>query len=106
VTAFHWRRVRLDLALAGIADPMSLPTMHTLLDIVERLILESMQSAKPKEDEAKRENFLNRLYMPDPAEMADIAEDAKRAKGSGHKPAPFTEEETEAAFDWSAATMG
>ena len=34
MTAHHWRTVRLKMALAGISDPMALPTAHMLLDLV------------------------------------------------------------------------
>lgn len=95
VAAYHWRRVRSDLALAGMEDPMKLPTMHNLLDLIERMILESMQGSKnPKEDEAKREAFLDKLYRPDPVEVAE-------APNGGYKPPPsgFDEEDVESAFD-------
>lgn len=86
--------------MGGIDDPMSLPSMHILLDMVERLILESMQGSKdPKADENKRNAFLDRLYQPDPQEFLDAI--TSKTTGSGHKPPPpgFSEEETEAAFD-------
>ena len=99
MTAHHWRTVRLKLALAGISDPMALPTAHMLLDLVEHLILESFASNKPAEEEAKRDQFYNALYRPPPETL--------KAMGSGHKPIPagFDPENVDDAFDAAVASL-
>ena len=37
----HWRAVRNKLLCGGIADPMTLPTMHPLLDVIEAMAVEA-----------------------------------------------------------------
>lgn len=99
MTAHHWRIVRLKLALAGIAEPMKLPTSHMLLDLVEHLILESFQSNKPDEDEMNRDQFFNALYRPPKESLSTL--------GSGYKPIPagFDEDAVDAAFDNAVASF-
>jgi hypothetical protein len=93
MTAHHWRTVRLKMLLAGIADPMKLPSMHILLDLVENLVLESFQSTKPEDDKRKREQFQDSLYRPVAQSFKELDE--------GYKPIPagFDPEDTEDAFD-------
>lgn len=99
MTAQHWRTVRLKLALAGIDDPMRLPTMHMLLDMTENLIIESMVSDKPEDDKRQREQFMNDLYRP----VVTTAE--VEGKPKGWIPPPFDpdsdddDDANEAAFD-------
>jgi hypothetical protein len=51
--------VRARLALAGIANPMELPSMHVILDTVEQMLRESCQ------DPIEWERLQTQLYMPD-----------------------------------------
>lgn len=60
----HWRTVRHKLAMAGIADPMRMPSMHPILDVMEDLVLESKISADPDETIRQRKEFIDQLYAP------------------------------------------
>lgn len=93
MTAHHWRTLRLKLTLAGISQPMALPSMHVLLDNTESAILEAMHGDNPKDGETKRSMFIDRLYAPTPESMA--------LNGSDYVPQPegFEPDEVEAAFD-------
>lgn len=94
ITATHWRMVRHKLALAGIAEPMRLPSMHWLLDVTESMVLESMQSNNPDQDRLKRESFLDKLYAP--------TKETIELNGAGYKPIPaafVNPEDVEAQFD-------
>lgn len=92
MTAHHWRTMRLKMVQAGVRDPMSLPTMHILLDATEAAILEGMSTGS--DGEMKRTMFLNKLYSPlsDPTAPREIA-----------APVGFTDDDTEDAFDAFAA---
>jgi hypothetical protein len=93
MTAFNWRTLRPHLLNAGVPDPMALPSMHSLLDVMEQLILESKANSAKDSAEAKRsiEQFYDALYKPD-----RTLPDAGEYKGV--KAAPFTEEESAASF--------
>lgn len=69
MAAHHWRLLRLEFQGAGIDRPMELPSMHILLDRIERIVLESMQTSKPAEDARRRKSFLDKLYQPDPKSL-------------------------------------
>lgn len=93
LTAFHWRTMRLKLTLAGVSDPMNLPSMHVLLDNTESAILEAMLGDNPKDGENKRAMFIDRLYAPTPEALA--------LNGEDYMPQPegFEPDDVEAAFD-------
>lgn len=100
MTAHHWRTVRLKMALAGISDPMALPTAHMLLDLVEHLIVESFHASdKPEQAQAKLDQFYNALYRPPPETL--------KSMGSGHKPIPagFDPDDVDDAFDAAVASL-
>ncbi|QGH80044.1 hypothetical protein SEA_NHAGOS_33 [Gordonia phage NHagos] len=91
ITAEHWRTLRARCASHGLARPLEqLPSLHALLDVTEMAVMESFQGKDPEKD---RKAFLDKLYAPEPA--------ARRAAGTGHKPAPagFDEDAMESAFD-------
>ena len=85
-TAHHWRDVRAKLALAGIPDPLTLPSMHTLLDIVETIAVESMANAR--DGKTKVERFYHALYRP------RVVKGRRLVPPSG-----FSDADTEASFD-------
>lgn len=93
LTAHHWRTMRLKLILAGIPNPMALPSMHVLLDTTESSILEAMHGDNPKDGESKRAMFIDRLYAPTPEALALNGEDYVA------QPDGFEPDEVEAAFD-------
>lgn len=85
MTAFHWRTVRLQLVKAGVENPMEFSTAHILLDMVEELIMESIQPEGTKQadyDEAKqkREDFTKALYQPKVKKLSELPD--------GWKPPP------------------
>lgn len=93
LTAHHWRAIRLKMLLAGIDDPMGLPSMHILLDATENAILESMHGRNAKDSEMKRSMFIDKLYAPTVV--------TRKLNGEKYvaKPEGFAEEEVEASFD-------
>jgi len=64
LTAKHWRDIRTKLAFSGIKDPMSMPTMHALLDATECAVLEAMDGKTAQEMALKRGQFRDQLYAP------------------------------------------
>jgi hypothetical protein len=82
--ASHWREIRARLILAGIADPLSLTSMHQILDVVESVVIEGMGS----NNDIQRYYF--RTYRPEPSELANA----------------FTAEESDASFDAFSAALG
>lgn len=99
MTAHHWRTIRLKFVLAGIADPMALPTMHILLDVMEKTVLESMVTGKATEDEAERRRFLDSLYSP----TGENAAINGATVASGQPPPGFEPDAVEASFAAFAA---
>lgn len=84
VAGHHWRTIRSRLTLAGITDPMRLPSMHVVLDVAESIAVESM--ADGTDDGRKRvEKFLDTLYRPE----------VRETSGTGWRPPPsgFTAEQ-------------
>lgn len=73
------------MIMAGILDPLSLPTMHHLLDVVEMIVIEGMH----RNDDIQR--FYYRTYQPDPDQIAQVG---------------FTEEESEASFTAFSVAIG
>ncbi len=101
LTAHHWRTLRNKLLLVGVSDPMSLRSMHHLLDTTESAVLESIASSHDKDAEFQRNRFIDQLYSP--------ANDTSGINGDKYKavPAGFEPENVEAAFDaFAAATSG
>lgn len=92
MTAHHWRTIRLKLVQSGVHDPMSLRSMHMLLDATEGAILEAMSG--DRDSEMKRTMFLDKLYSPlsDPSSAT-----------ATERPRGFTDDDTEDAFDAFAA---
>ncbi|WP_079618318.1 DUF7240 domain-containing protein [Mycobacteroides abscessus] len=48
----------------GIGDPLEMPSMHQILDITEKLVIESFVSSDHKKDQRDREQFIDSLYRP------------------------------------------
>jgi hypothetical protein len=71
--------------MAGVTDPLALHTMHHVLDVVELMIVEALQT----NDEIQR--FYYRTYQPDPQDMTS---------------AGFSIEETDASFDAFTSALG
>jgi hypothetical protein len=71
--------------MAGITDPLAMPSLHHLLDVTEMVIVESMGSS----NEIQR--FYYRTYKPDPAEI---------------QVASFSVEEQSASFDAFTQALG
>lgn len=91
MTAYHWRTIRQKLLMAGIAQPMTLPSMHVLLDSAEALAVESVTGGdNPAEELA---SLYRRLYGPTP-------------DGPDTVPAGFDPDEMEDAFDAFARVAG
>lgn len=91
-TAVVWREIRRRIHAGGIVDPMGLPSMHAVLDVTERALLESMGG-----DEGKRAKFYEALYAPDGS--------ALNGAGYSGPPPGFSPEEVEATFDAFTALM-
>jgi hypothetical protein len=85
LTAHHWRAIRARIINAGIADPLSLTSLHALCDVTETAILENADSEATTK-------FYDKLYAP------EIGKDLNDA---GYKPKPsgFDDDEVEASFD-------
>ncbi|WP_432760985.1 DUF7240 domain-containing protein [Nocardia cyriacigeorgica] len=66
VTLRNWRRIRARLALAGITQPLRQLELHALLDIVEAMMEEGMDSKQLTDMRAD-------LYKPDPEAKVDPA---------------------------------
>lgn len=95
-TAYLWRAVRLRLVLAGIRDPMRLPTMHLVFDVTEKLMVESMAGPDGEEQQTR---FFNRLYGPAPHLIP-----GPKGKGQTVPPAGFSPEEMAASWKaWTSA---
>lgn len=84
----HWRALRNKLMCSGIADPMALPTMHAVLDVIETMAVEATVDGTPK-GKRKLEEFYDAIYRPE-----------RRAKKGGPvddgwrpPPAGFSEED-------------
>ena len=93
LTAHHWRSLRLKLIMAGISNPMTLTSMHMVLDSTESAILESMHGDSAKDGEMKRTMFLDRLYGP--------SIEVNELNGESYIPQPegFGDDDVEASFD-------
>lgn len=101
----NWRTVRHKLTLAGITNPMGLPSMHTLLDVTEQIVVEALyrsgeeREGTPTKGELKVRNFYNSIYIPDVDDDEDVMLD-----DTPFIPAGFEDpDEMEADFDAFAA---
>lgn len=95
LTAHHWRPLRTKLLLAGIEDPMLLPSLHVLLDMTETALEESMSAtANPDEGQTAVAEFRDKLYAP-PVEP-------EKAK-AGYKAPPSWWDEDDSEGDFNAA---
>lgn len=70
LTAHNWRAVRSHIIGLGIGDPLEMPSMHQILDITEKLVLESFVSSDHKKDQRDREHFIDTLYRPNLEEIS------------------------------------
>ena len=85
--------MRSKLLLAGIGDPMNLPSMHSLLDLTESALEESMSAtADPAEGKQKVSEFRDQLYAPP-------VEPEKAKAGSKAPPSWWTEGNSDDEFD-------
>ncbi|WP_457066805.1 DUF7240 domain-containing protein [Mycobacteroides abscessus] len=77
----------------GIGDPLEMSSMHQILDITEKLVIESFVSTDPKKDQRDREQFIDALYRPS-------LEEIKSPSGELAAPAGFEDggEDSFAAF--------
>lgn len=100
LTAHHWRVFRLKFVESGILNPMLLPTMHMILDMTEKVVVESMSASGGKDSEMKRSMFLDQLYAPR-AETRVLNGDTYTAT-----PAGFEAVEVEDSFDAFARAAG
>lgn len=81
----------------GIGDPLEMSSMHQILDITEKLMIESFVSTDPKKDQRDREQFIDALYRPS-------LEEIKSPSGELAAPAGFEDggEDAFAAFSAQA----
>ncbi|MFA5707947.1 hypothetical protein [Mycolicibacterium sp.] len=56
--------LRQQISTTGITDPMLLPSMHSVLDFMEKTALESFTTGDADKDRMDRELFLDKLYAP------------------------------------------
>lgn len=91
ITGHHWRMIRQKLLAGGVLDPLSLPSMHVLLDVTEELMVESVSSSRDPERELA--SLYRRLYGP------SVEADALNEDGTPAVPVGFKPEEVEESFD-------
>ena len=99
--AYHWRTVRQRIIGGGITNPMHLPSMHSLLDVIETIALEATAATgDPDKDHAARQQFLDKLYAPEPA-------GAENLNGEKYRPPPPAgfEDPAEIEADFDALTQ-
>ena len=90
--------MRSKLLLAGIGDPMNLPSMHSLLDLTESALEESMSAtADPAEGRQKVSEFRDQLYAPP-------VEPEKAKAGYKAPPSWWTEGNSDDDFDAAMRT--
>jgi hypothetical protein len=102
MAAHNWRTLRQRAMANGIGNLMALPTMHTVLDDIEQLGLESATAgAKTANDvRAKATSYFDRLYKP------DVTTRIINGKAYLEPPPGFSEDEIEASFDAFLANVG
>jgi hypothetical protein len=100
-TGSSWRSLRRQITLAGIADPMTLPSLHALLDITEEVVVDGIFRSENAEDKAPSKGelavraFYDRIYAPEPADPLDADLAVAAAVPAGFE----TPEDVEAGFD-------
>lgn len=94
MAAHNWRTLRQKGLGEGITDLMAMPTMHTVLDMIESLGIESAVHGCKTEAEGKAAlgQFYDKLYKPD-------IRDAMVMNEPDPIPAGFEDDEVEASFD-------
>ncbi len=75
-----WRVIRAQIP----GDPMLMPSMHRVLDEVEKIVEQSMHTGDPKKDEQAHNDYLHRMYTID----APIDAPAPGGKKKGKVEAP------------------
>lgn len=85
LTAHNWRTIRANIISLGIDDPLSLTSLHALLDVTEKAVIESKNARE-------RETFIDSLYRPTELDL--------RRAGTGEIVAPAGfEDGGESSFD-------
>jgi len=106
MTATNWRTLRQVYQDKGIADVMAtVPTMHAVLDMMEKLGVESATSGARTETEAnaKLSGFYAKLYRPSLAELSKMINSTDEELS---KPPPgFEDDDIEDSFDAFAAAV-
>lgn len=99
--AYNWRALRYKIQTCGIPDPMTLPSLHSLLDHFEQLALESFDH----DDAGKRkhDDYVSGLYRPDPPLTA--VPPVKGVKVKRPAPEGFDSAETFKSFAAFAAAL-
>jgi hypothetical protein len=94
MAAHNWRSLRVRAAEKGIGSLMALPTMHTVLDMIEQLGLEAATAGVKTENDARSKisGYYDKLYKPDPTTIALNG-------GVAGPPPGFSDDEVEASFD-------
>lgn len=89
--AYHWRTIRQKLLMAGVLDPMNLPSMHALLDVAEAMAVD----AASNDDDPR--TAVNGVYR----RLYSVTPDLVALNGEDYRPAPpgFDPDEVEDAFD-------
>lgn len=93
MAAHNWRALRQRCVENGITNPMVLPSLHVVLDIVEQLGVEGATGEAKTATEAKAavDRFYRQLYRVDMV--------TKMMDGEDYVPPGFTDDEVEASFD-------
>jgi hypothetical protein len=100
-TGHHWRNIRCRLADAGIPNPLALPSLHSILDITEDIVVDSLYRSGQKDDgppspgELKVRQFYDAIYAPEPKDDDDDTATADRAVPAGFE----NPEDVESDFD-------
>jgi hypothetical protein len=100
-TGHNWRNIRAKLVDAGIANPMTLPSLHSVLDITEDIVVDSLfrsgdkREGPPSEGERKVRQFYDAIYAPEAPDTDDVdSEEFSRVPAGFEDPA-----DVEADFD-------
>ena len=65
-----WRTIRSQIT----GDPMLMPSMHHVLDEVEKIVVQSQQTGDAEKDERAHNAFMARLYAPEiPVARGEVA---------------------------------
>lgn len=100
-TGHNWRTIRRKLTLAGISNPMTLPSLHALLDVTEDIVVEALYASgqenegPPSEGERKVRRFYDAIYAPDLQDIDDLDEEEPHRVPAGFE----NPDDVEADFD-------